>query len=53
MMYGDNSETTTAKGMPNPLAWGFLGEPLWRWFIFIIALGFLLRAWRGILAEMK
>lgn len=39
--------------LPNPLAFRFLNEPLWRWFVFVIALGFLLHAWRGVLTYMK
>lgn len=39
--------------LPNPLAWSFLNEPLWRWFVFIIALGLMLRAWQGVLSYMK
>lgn len=33
--------------------WSFLNEPLWRWFVFIVAMGFIMWAWRGILSTAK
>jgi hypothetical protein len=42
--------------MPNLSAiydWQFLNEPLYRWFIFLIALSGMLFAWNGILSLMK
>jgi hypothetical protein len=39
--------------MPNPLEWEFLKEPLWRWFLFMLALGLMLNAWRSVLNEMS
>lgn len=33
--------------------WPFLNEPLWRWAIFVIALIFILMAWKCILEYMK
>lgn len=53
MMANDEMGMGMGATLPNPLAWAFLGEPLWRWFVFMLALGFLLRAWRGVLNEMK
>ena len=44
-----NSEET----MPNPLGWKFLQEPLWRWFVFIVAMGLILHSWRSVLNEIK
>ncbi len=39
--------------MSNPFTatadWTFLNEPLYRWAIFIFALGLILMAWRGVL----
>lgn len=39
--------------VPNPLEFTFLNEPLWRWFVFIVALGLILHAWRAVLNEMR
>ncbi len=36
----------------NPLKWEFLNEPLWQWFIFIIAVSLFITAWNGVLAEL-
>lgn len=33
--------------------WSFLNEPLWRWAVFIVALIFILWAWRGVLNVAK
>jgi hypothetical protein len=33
--------------------WEFLNEPMWRWFIFIIAFTFMLMTWGAILNYMK
>lgn len=33
--------------------WPFLQEPLYRWVIFIIALTFIMMAWRSVLGYMK
>jgi len=33
--------------------WTFLNEPLWRWFIFVIALIMILWAWSGILSVAR
>lgn len=53
----DRADTGNLGGrgdmLPNPLAWRFMNEPLWRWFVFVVALGFLLHAWRGVLNYMK
>lgn len=38
---------------PNPLAWKFMNEPLWRWFMFILAMNLLLAAWVGVLRFMR
>lgn len=39
--------------MENPVSavtgWTFLQEPLWRWFLFVLALILILSAWRAIL----
>lgn len=51
--YGNTGTGMTADRMPNPLAFRFLNEPLWRWFVFTLALGFLLHAWRGVIGYMK
>lgn len=33
--------------------WPFLQEPIWRWFVFIVAMGLLLQAWKGVLRHME
>lgn len=33
----------TIKNLAN---WSFMQEPIWRWFVFLIAIGLLLGAWR-------
>lgn len=38
------------KGVTN---WEFLNEPLWRWFLFVIALSLMLFAWGAILSFMR
>lgn len=55
MMAMDYENRSGMGGMklPNPLTWPFLNEPIWRWFVFLLAISFLLRAWRGVLNEMK
>jgi hypothetical protein len=35
------------------VGWQFLNEPLWRWFIFLFALGAMGFAWKEILGLMK
>lgn len=38
----------------NPVsAWTFMQEPLWRWFLFIMAFSLMLVVWRGLLGYMK
>lgn len=39
--------------MENPFAWRFLDEPLYRWFVFIVAMSLIMAAWAGILNQMK
>lgn len=39
--------------MPNPFAWEFMDEPLWRWFIFLVAISAMLTAWRGVVEYIK
>lgn len=39
--------------LSNAVNWPFLQEPIWRWFVFIIVLSFLLGAWNGALRHMK
>lgn len=55
MMMYETENVVGARGdkIPNPLAWSFLNEPLWRWGVFVIALGLLLRAWSGVISYMK
>lgn len=38
--------------MSNPFNWEFLNEPLWRWFVFFVAMGLILHAWNGVLNLM-
>lgn len=58
MMYGYGStpgeeSSASKKELSGALiSWQFLGEPFWRWFIFFIAMGFALRAWRAVVDEM-
>lgn len=33
--------------------WEFMKEPLWRWFIFVVAMTFILMTWGAILEYMK
>ena len=33
--------------------WPFLNEPIWRWFVFLIAIGFLMGAWARVLEMLK
>lgn len=39
--------------MPNPFAWQFLNEPLWRWFAFLVVIGAMLATWHTLLQKMK
>ena len=39
--------------LSNAVSWPFLQEPIWRWLVFIVVLGFLLSAWNGVLRHMK
>lgn len=39
--------------MSNPFDWAFLNEPLWRWFLFLVAIGFIMGAWGFVLTHMK
>lgn len=45
--------TTTAKEAMNPLAWKFMNEPLWRWFVFFLAMNLMVVAWNGVLRNMR
>ena len=49
----DQTQNSESSDMPNPLAWKFLQEPLWRWFVFIVAMGLILHSWRSVLNEIK
>lgn len=33
--------------------WPFLQEPIWRWFVFLIAIGLFLNVWNGVLSYMR
>lgn len=33
--------------------WPFLREPIWRWTVFLIAMGFIMAAWHMVLEYMK
>lgn len=35
------------------LDWRFLNEPWWRWFMFILLMGFLLGSWKGVMRHME
>lgn len=50
---GNLSAGGAGDTLPNPLVWRFLDEPLWRWTVFVIALGLMLRAWQGVLTYMR
>ena len=39
--------------LKSAVSWPFLNEPIWRWFVFILVLGFLLTAWNGVLRHMR
>ncbi len=32
--------------------WQFMNEPIWRWFVFIIAISLFLNVWRGVQDHM-
>lgn len=47
-------ETVTEIATDNPVSrWQFLGEPVYRWFLFIIVFAAMLAVWRGVLGYMK
>lgn len=33
--------------------WPFLNEPLYRWFLFFLAIGFMSWGWNGVISLMK
>lgn len=35
------------------LHWEFLNEPFYRWFVFLIAIGFAMGAWHGVLRHLE
>lgn len=37
----------------NLFSWPFLNEPIWRWFVFIVAISLFMAAWAGVLAYMR
>lgn len=37
----------------NAVNWPFLQEPLWRWFVFIVAMGAILGVWAGVLRMIR
>lgn len=37
----------------NPLTWQFLGEPAWKWAVFLVAMSLFLAAWAGVHRYMK
>lgn len=39
--------------LSSAVSWPFLQEPIWRWLVFIIAIGGLLAAWNGVLRHMR
>lgn len=39
--------------MSNPFKWDFLNEPLYRWFIFFVAISLFAGAWGVVLNHMK
>jgi hypothetical protein len=39
--------------IPNPFTWDFMNEPLYRWFIFFIAITLFAAAWGAVLMHMK
>jgi hypothetical protein len=45
--------TPSMGTLKNIVSTPFLNEPFWRWVVFIIALGFVLGAWRGVIGYMK
>lgn len=57
-MHPVNMHTVTANkagpsGIPNPVAWKFLDEPLWRWLVFLVAMNLMISAWNGVIRLMK
>lgn len=39
--------------MNSAVNWPFLKEPIWRWFVFLLIIGFMLGAQRGMLRHME
>ena len=37
----------------NIIDWPFLNEPLYRWAVFMVAMGFITTGWHGVLEFMK
>ncbi|MGI0011913.1 MAG: hypothetical protein ACREBU_00505 [Nitrososphaera sp.] len=46
-------ENPVASAVGKAASWPFLQEPIWRWFVFFVALGLIFRVWAGILSFMK
>lgn len=47
-------ESVTEFATENPVSrWQFLGEPAYRWFLFIFIFAVMLAIWRGVLGYMK
>lgn len=47
-------DTSTVTDFINGIAnWQFLQEPLYRWFIFLLAVSFMMYGWNGVLELMK
>lgn len=38
------------KALPK---WAFLNEPIWKWFVFLVAMGMIMAAWRSILVRVS
>ena len=41
------------KDWKNPLEWEFLNEPLYRWFLFLVAITFIMALWGMVLRQVR
>lgn len=45
--------STLSEIWANTGEWKFLDEPIWRWTVFLIAIGLILGGWSGIVRGLK
>lgn len=49
----DTQPVSFSLGVLNPMGWSFLGEPAWKWGVFVVAMTLFLGAWGSVLRYMK